>query len=42
MVLGVMCVIIEFGLCVGVDISVVGYDDIEDSLCYILLLIIIK
>lgn len=42
MALGVMRVIIEFGLRVGADISVVGYDDIEDSLCYISSLIIIK
>ncbi|MDX7456817.1 DNA-binding transcriptional repressor LacI, partial [Klebsiella pneumoniae] len=35
MALGVMRAITESGLRVGADISVVGYDDTEDSSCYI-------
>lgn len=35
MALGAMRAISEFGLRVAVDISVIGYDDTEDSACYI-------
>ncbi|HAT8015495.1 LacI family DNA-binding transcriptional regulator [Citrobacter rodentium] len=35
MALGAMRAISEFGLRPGVDISVIGYDDTEDSACYI-------
>ncbi|UGK29768.1 substrate-binding domain-containing protein (plasmid) [Escherichia coli] len=35
MALGAMRAITESGLRVGADISVVGYDDTEDSSCYI-------
>jgi DNA-binding LacI/PurR family transcriptional regulator len=35
MALGAMRAISEFGLQVAVDISVIGYDDTEDSACYI-------
>ncbi|WET42833.1 LacI family DNA-binding transcriptional regulator [Citrobacter enshiensis] len=35
MALGAMRAISEFGLRVGSDISVIGYDDTEDSACYI-------
>ena len=35
MALGVMRAITEHGLRVGTDISVIGYDDTEDSSCYI-------
>lgn len=35
MALGAMRAISEFGLRVGSDISVIGYDDTEDSSCYI-------
>ncbi|EHG7612496.1 LacI family DNA-binding transcriptional regulator [Citrobacter sedlakii] len=35
MALGAMRAISEFGLRVAIDISVIGYDDTEDSACYI-------
>ncbi|MCX0221731.1 substrate-binding domain-containing protein, partial [Escherichia coli] len=35
MALGAMRAISEFGLRVATDISVIGYDDTEDSSCYI-------